>query len=639
MNPKSPIPILFLAIFFLPCRSSDGGGGGGGCNQTCGGRTLPFPFGFSAACHIRLNCSSDAAVLAAGFPVQSISGDTVLINLPPICGRPVEELRRLFTQNYAPTSRNAVLLQNCTRRPAACFIPTTDVRTTFQLNDCGGRRNDSISCYSEPAINRTGFIDYENLTRTGCRSLFSAISTEDFPAGSPPSVSLDVQMMRIEWWLLGDCRCSQNARCVNVTTSLEGNPAAYRCRCREGFAGDGYSGGLGCRRNETQRCSRPKFISLHCGRTAKIILIAGGVATITLLIAFFTHLFFLFRSQLKLRKGAKKLKKLRDAAGISIPVYSYKQMAEATGNFSDEKRLGTGGYGTVYSGKLDRDEWVAIKKIKRRDFSTIQQVVNEIKLISTVHHPNLVRLLGCCIDADEQILVYEFMPNGTLLQHLQRERGDGLPWQVRLEIAVETARAVSYLHDDAVRPPIYHRDIKSGNILLDYNFKSKVADFGLSRAGRIDGSHVSTAPQGTPGYGDPQYHQHFQLSDKSDVYSFGVVLAEIVTGMRAVDFGRAGTDVNLAAMVVDRIGTGRLDEIVDPYIVGPPDGGDHVRTMKAVGKVAELAFRCLAFAREMRPSMAEVANELEQIGMSRWDDGESETTSYSSSPSLADGLH
>lgn len=128
--------------------------------------------------------------------------------------------------------------------------------------------------------------------------------------------------------------------------------------------------------------------------------------------------------------------------------------------------------------------------------------MNEIRLLSSVSHPNLVRLLGCCIEKGEHILVYEFMQNGTLSQHLRRQRSKGLPWTIRLAIATETANAIAYLHS-AIHPPIYHRDIKSSNILLDYGFKYKIADFGLSRLALTETSHISTAPQGTPGYVDP----------------------------------------------------------------------------------------------------------------------------------------
>jgi serine/threonine protein kinase len=229
--------------------------------------------------------------------------------------------------------------------------------------------------------------------------------------------------------------------------------------------------------------------------------------------------------------------------------------------------------------------------------------------------------------------VYEFMPNGTLAQHLQRERGPAaMPWTVRLRIAAETAKAIAYLHSE-VNPPIYHRDVKSSNILLDYEYNSKVADFGLSRLGKAplgDSSHISTAPQGTPGYVDPQYHQNFHLSDRSDVYSFGVVLVEIITAMKAVDLTRAPSEVNLAQLAVDRIGRGRVDDIVDPYL----DPHRDAWTLSSIHKVAELAFRCLAFHSEMRPSMAEVADELDQTQRSGWAPSADDAACMSTSSSI-----
>lgn len=332
------------------------------------------------------------------------------------------------------------------------------------------------------------------------------------------------------------------------------------------------------------------------------------------------------QSKLKARHSTKRL--LSEATGnCNIPIYPYKEIEKATNGFSDKQRLGTGAYGTVYAGKLQADEWVAIKKIKNRD-DTIEQVMNEIRLISSVRHPNLVRLLGCSIERGQQILVYEFMANGTLCQHLQRERGDGLSWPIRLTIATETAQAIAHLHS-AIKPPIYHRDIKSSNILLDCNFKSKVADFGLSRLGIAETSHISTAPQGTPGYLDPQYHQNFHLSDKSDVYSFGVVLVEIITGMKAVDFSRPHNEVNLASLATEKIGKGCLNEIIDPSLEPFEDDW----TASSIHKVAELAFRCLAFHRDARPSMMEVKAELEDIKLSRWPASEENTYTASSEES------
>ncbi|KAL3639251.1 hypothetical protein CASFOL_017158 [Castilleja foliolosa] len=590
------------------------------CNHTCGDQSLHFPFGFSAGCEIQLNCSSSGVIIAADLPVQSIDHSTILVSLPATCDRPMAALRRLFTDNFAPTSHNAILLRNCRSNynTSNCFIPQTMVQTHFELLDCGGAAANgagNISCYSETS-NRTSFIDYWNLTRSGCGSLFSAISMKPF--GNSSSVSLDVQIVRMEWWLRGDCRCSENARCVSVSPPpVEANLAAYRCECLEGFAGDGFRDGVGCREgqisDEKQGCDPSNYLSGRCGGTTRVGVLVGGVVGGAFLMVTLGLVFCFIRKRSKLRTRSKRFQQLYQTTGITIPIYPFKEMEKATDSFSDNRRLGNGAYGTVYAGKLSTDEWVAVKQIKHRDAHSIDQVLNEIKLLSYVSHPNLVRLLGCTIEHEQQILVYEFMPNGTLSQHLQRERGNGLSWPIRLTIAAETAQAISYLHN-ATSPPIYHRDVKSSNILLDFEYRSKVADFGLSRLGLTEESHVSTAPQGTPGYVDPQYHQHFQLSDKSDVYSFGVVLVEIITGLKVVDFSRAQNEVNLSAFAVDRIGKGQLDEIVDPFLESSMD----TWARSSVHKVAELAFRCLAFHSDMRPSMMEVAKELEQIRVSKW---------------------
>uniref|UniRef100_A0A453ILP7 Protein kinase domain-containing protein n=2 Tax=Aegilops tauschii subsp. strangulata TaxID=200361 RepID=A0A453ILP7_AEGTS len=317
-------------------------------------------------------------------------------------------------------------------------------------------------------------------------------------------------------------------------------------------------------------------------------------------------------------RSQQSTKRLLSEVDCTVPLYSYREIERATSGFSEDQRLGTGAYGTVYAGRLSDNRLVAVKRIKHRDNADggLDSVMNEVKLVSSVSHRHLVRLLGCCIEQGQQILVYEFMPNGTLAQHLQRERGrPAVPWTVRLRVAAETAKAIAYLHSE-VHPPIYHRDIKSSNILLDHEYNSKVADFGLSRMGMtsVDSSHISTAPQGTPGYVDPQYHQNFHLSDKSDVYSFGVVLVEIITAMKAVDFSRGPSEVNLAQLAVEKIGRGCVDDIVDPFL----DPHRDAWTLTSIHKVAELAFRCLAFHSEIRPSMAEVADELEQIQVSGW---------------------
>ncbi|KAK2657343.1 hypothetical protein Ddye_010395 [Dipteronia dyeriana] len=587
------------------------------CEQKCGvGKTLktvPFPFGFSEGCRIRLNCSNTTTVTIGEFQVQNITADNVFVGFPSKCDRNMSSLDTLFGDNYAMTRNNTLLLQNCSSPPNECVISRGLIEQRLDLKSCN--QDGSMYCYS--LTNRTGLLRFDDLNRFRCNLL----SSFAFNSRGDSGVSLEFHRLQLDWWLPGKCNCNKHAVCAPV--ELANNGSGFRCRCKKGFQGDGFAAGNGCRK--TSDCNASSYIAGRCGNRIGA-LVGGLVAGASLMAGLALFCYCIRRPTTSFRNTLSAKRLLCEAAGnSSVPFYPYKEIEKATSGFDEKQRLGTGAYGTVYAGKLHNDKWVAIKKFRYRDTDSIDQVMNEIKLLSSVSHPNLVRLLGCCIEEGEPILVYEFMPNGTLCQHLQRERGRGLPWTIRLTVATETAQAVAHLHS-AMNPPIYHRDIKSSNILLDYNYKSKVADFGLSRLGMTESSHISTAPQGTPGYLDPQYHQYFHLSDKSDVYSFGVVLVEIITALKVVDFTRPHSEVNLAALAIDRIGRGCIDEIVDPYLEPNRDAW----TLSSIHNVAELAFRCLAFHRDMRPTMMEVAEELEHIRVSAW-----ASNMYMASPSAS----
>ncbi|KAG0493006.1 hypothetical protein HPP92_006089 [Vanilla planifolia] len=292
-------------------------------------------------------------------------------------------------------------------------------------------------------------------------------------------------------------------------------------------------------------------------------------------------------------------------------IFSYEELLEATNCFDTAMEVGDGGFGTVYRGKLRDGRAVAVKRLYENNFKRAEHFANEIVILSRLRHQNLVSLYGCTsVRSRELVLVYEFVPNGTVADHLHGSRaGEGrLTWPVRLSIAVETATALSYLH--AIDPPIIHRDVKTGNILLDAGFHVKVADFGISRLFPPDGAtHISTAPQGTPGYLDPEYHQCYQLTDRSDVYSFGVVLAELISSKPAVDLERDRQEINLSTMAMNRIQNGNMDELLDPKLGFDTDTETRV-TMRLV---AELAFRCLQSDRDMRPAIKEVLDVLTEI--------------------------
>ena len=325
---------------------------------------------------------------------------------------------------------------------------------------------------------------------------------------------------------------------------------------------------------------------------------------------------FAYRRQQRIRLAKEKLAKEREeilnannSSGRTAKNFSGRELRRATANFSRDNLLGAGGYGEVYRGVLAAGTVVAVKCAKLGNTKSTEQILNEVRVLSQKNHRSIVRLLGCCVDLEQPLMVYEFIPNGTLADPLYGPLSHPpLPWRRRLAIAHHTAQGIAYLHFSAV-PPIYHRDIKSSNILLDERMDGKVSDFGLSRLAEQGLSHVSTCAQGTLGYLDPEYYRNYQLTDKSDVYSFGVVLLEHHTCKHAIDFGRGADDVNLAVHVQRAAEEERLMDVVDPVL---KDNATQLQcdTIKALGF---LALGCLEERRQNRPSMKEVAEEIEYI--------------------------
>ena len=205
-------------------------------------------------------------------------------------------------------------------------------------------------------------------------------------------------------------------------------------------------------------------------------------------------------------------------------MFNSKELEKATNHFNVNRILGQGGQGTIYKGMLVDGRIVAIKKSKVIDEAKLEEFISEVAILSQINHRNVVKLLGCCLETEFPLLVYEFILNGTLSHYLNGQNEEFPPtWDMCLRIANEVAGALFYLHL-AASSPIYHRDINTTNILLDDKYKAKIADFGTSRSITVDQTHLTIVVQGTFGYLDPKYFQSSQFTDKSDVYSFGVVL-------------------------------------------------------------------------------------------------------------------
>ncbi|KAI3995950.1 hypothetical protein MKX01_004105 [Papaver californicum] len=444
--------------------------------------------------------------------------------------------------------------------------------------------------------------------------------------------------------------CGPNTNCIE---GIGGAPG-YRCECKSGHEGHPYlnsttsghcqdideckaspspcvtgfcintAGGFEC------RCPKGKVLILntndgisYCSRPpiSKILLVvtvssATSIVIILMLwVGYRLYNRFQKTNQTKLKQdnfkrngGLLLRQKITSNDGKverAAKIFVAEELEKTTDNFNPSRIIGKGGFGTVFKGMLSNGEIVAIKKSTLVDETQVCQFINEVAILSQINHRHIVRLLGCCLETPVPLLVYEFVPNGTLSYHLHVREGDIeslLSWKDRVRIACEVAGALAYLHSDAFMP-IFHRDIKSTNILLDEKYKAKVSDFGISRSAHIDATHLTTLVQGTFGYLDPEYFHSGQFTDKSDVYSFGIVLVELLTGETAISKIREEEEKSLALYFIKSLKENRLSVLLDTRVLNEGDTDD----ILVVGKLAK---KCLKYVGKKRPTMKEVSLSL-----------------------------
>ncbi|CAN1309932.1 Serine/threonine-protein kinase-like protein CCR4 [Linum perenne] len=523
---------------------------------------------------------------------------------------------------------------------------------------CGLRRDDTVVCWGENGFRLPESLEGSHfITIEAKRSVFCGVVREDFSllcwGGNinPQNSSSSIIFQRV---LPSPCRIDSQCRCGALTGS--GNPSLCR---------PGYSICQNCPINSDplplppppQSSSPPPSSTESSGgwngrMTAFTVVGSVGSLALLLVIGFFVYKRFKCsscrvhdsgpmdetlpsasnpgqgasqpqqRNQSLPRVLEKRLSELASMGNAGqLEEFSLEILLQSTRHFAEEHKIGTGSFGTVYRATLPDGREVAIKRaenssssphslsifIKHQDDKD-KAFVHELESLSRLHHKNLVRLLGFCEDTMERILVYEYMKNGSLHDHIHRLDDSPLAtWPARIKVALDAARGIEYLHVYSV-PPIIHRDIKSSNILLDDSWNAKVSDFGLSLMGPTeDESHLSMRAAGTVGYMDPEYYRLQHLTTKSDVYSFGIVMLEMLSGYKAIHKNENGVPRNVVDYVVPYIVHDEIHRVLDRR-VPPPTPFE----IEAVAYVGYLAADCVTLEGKDRPSMTEIVNSLER---------------------------
>lgn len=318
------------------------------------------------------------------------------------------------------------------------------------------------------------------------------------------------------------------------------------------------------------------------------------------------------------RDLGSKLPDLKDVPGVQIAaqIFTLRELVTATKNFRPESFIGEGGFGRVYKGRLESSgQAVAVKQLDRNGLQGNREFLVEVLMLSLLHHPNLVNLIGYCADGDQRLLVYEFMPLGSLEDHLHDLPPDREPldWNTRMKIASGAAKGLEYLHDKA-NPPVIYRDFKSSNILLEEGFHPKLSDFGLAKLGPTeDKSHVSTRVMGTYGYCAPEYAMTGQLTVKSDVYSFGVVFLELITGRKSIDSNRPHGEQNLITWARPLFNDRRkFSKLADPRLQGR-------YPMRGLYQALAVASMCIQEQAATRPLIGDVVTALSYLANQSYD--------------------
>ncbi|XP_022642974.1 wall-associated receptor kinase-like 22 [Vigna radiata var. radiata] len=632
-----------------------------GCDSQCGDLQIPFPFGMNASeCYLGKwfeiecrNTSTYQTPYLKSIELQVVSIDvqegTVTINNPIYrnnCGtkdptpvnRSLEGSPFVYSQEHnkfvaAGCDIIALLQINGSEGSGCVSICDEDLKVDdigkmeLKNSNCNGKSccQNSLPAYlKEYSTEVKGLKENE---RDGECSYAMVVQEEElnpyewdyvpqyssytpkgyyFPVNGEMK-DLDVVPVVLEWEILNSLNLKlppdDLSHCfdTNITSSLH-KRSGQRCSCPDGSGNPYVDGGcLGKYKKENIDMVKYVGVSTSFGSII-LLLILWRVFKVTkkIIVKKFREKFFKRNGGLLLQQKLSS----GEANVDKVKIFSLKELEKATDNFNSNRVLGKGGQATVYKGMLIDGTIIAVKKFKVQ--GKIEEFINEFVILSQINHRNVVKLLGSCLETKIPLLVYEFIPNGNLFDYLHQQNKDmPLTWEMRLRIAIEVAGALFYLHS-AASQPIYHKDIKSTNILLDEKYRAKVADFGTSRMISIDVTHLTTVVQGTFGYLDPEFFQTSQFTEKSDVYSFGVVLVELLTGQKPVTLLSQEEAKSLASYFIMCVEKNCVFDIIDERVMKEGEN-NHIM------KVVNLASRCLELNGKRRPTMREITLELEAI--------------------------
>ncbi|KAB5573082.1 hypothetical protein DKX38_000276 [Salix brachista] len=589
-----------------------------GCRDRCGDISIPYPFGIGKDCYMNewfaIECN------------ETVSPARAFISAIEM------EVLNISAERAAATVKAPIISSNCTGRENGVPLNLSGTPFVFSYYNVFV----AVGCNTEALMsgarqdlvfNLTLEATDDNQDREGCKLAFLVNETWFESNISDPFTVQHRNYVPAELgWMMDLNRFidDQSLYC----TGYQNGSFLSECACRGGYEGIPYRE-LGCK--DVDECKESKHTCrglLKCVNTPgyfnceinKLYIALIVIGAVVLALSLLMGIWWLYklvkkRKNIELKKkffkrngGLLLQQELRaaDSRVHKTSVYSSEELGVATDRFNVNRILGQGGQGTVYKGMLADGRIVAVKKSTVVDEGKLEEFINEVVVLSQINHRNVVKLIGCCLETEVPLLVYEFIPNGNLYNYIHDQNQDFLlSWEMRLLIAFEVAGALSYLHS-AASIPIYHRDIKSTNILLDEKYRAKVSDFGSSRSISIEQTHLTTLVQGTFGYLDPEYFQSSQFTEKSDVYSFGVVLVELISGQKPI-FSVSQTETrSLATHFIMLMEDNRLSDILDARV-------KELCQNEEVILVANLAKRCLNLNGKNRPTMREVASELERI--------------------------